>query len=1016
MEHHQEAAFRAAGASNDDIEAIDGAGGYAAVLADVDLQERLQDVLDPIIQRRLASVEAALQSAGWLGGRYGRLEKKEGDVVLSLASTTVGVGAFESLVASSWAHGTGNEVIDDFNLPHIEFAAVVDAAVASPAAVLAVKPKADADPAPGINAQLAQSMAVLDQADILAVDHLKAVVTDQNPMPDVPTGWIIMNASRPLLGSRRIDGDGMHLNGRWYAAIDPGEGSVAQAWLDRNVRDDARVVFVASKEQQTAMALQTLNSRYADGYMKMDTVQRELALRPFVNRLSEKTIGELRALAALDVPKVAAPAPTTEDQPVDISSDPNVPKFMAAPAVAAEARTRAAGLALIDGVAEELGGVFSEWRQSGSMWQYADLAVGAATMSIGVSDGGVVQVNGDPFTDYPERAMHTTHEAVRKSVQAAVQKSLSAQQAEIAPTETDLKIARLAELSGKTVEQTRNAMAKARLRMDESEVLALLDTTLANYEAAEKNRVSETDVAKLDLSTVQGVTRALQLQLAADILKKGLKYDQEQVGKRYMTEERATCDALQRQAEHDRQIAAAPYKHHIEMAEQILSKDPIPLIQKFVYGSFESAERVFAKVTGVRVLNLPSKKKIEALYQWAGWSAERVGEFEAAVAEKQAVAAAALAAEEAATQLASVVAKAEKKQYRNENGTVMSAKALIDDLVAKGYRTLTEQKKGAVNTWSLSNGSTGLCLRLKNAFEGAYAKHVIANLPVDAPVVDGELVALAPPPSAQAFDLRSNPVLVSEPLFKLVRAHPASLSEVRVLVDGTGPVQAYAVSSAILASHGPIKLYREDGSPIADPSSSPATFSQQLVNVDRVLHIGATPDQMTLLRTRKLREDLDAGLVKPASVVGGGYKNGRKVAEQYLDRRIAELEAKIPVQVPGRTAPVAGLGTGEIERKKVGLADRLVENIDTDLRDLYEEATGKIASYSEVFDWVQNLGFKTQKTNNALLDIAVKRGFILGAERNALKMEADKETQHVATSPGEDEEVVNRRDSREMTM
>lgn len=83
-------------------------------------------------------------------------------------------------------------------------------------------------------------------------------------------------------------------------------------------------------------------------------------------------------------------------------------------------RSRATGLALIENIAAELNGTFSAWRPSGKNWQYADLTIDGAILSIGVSDGGVVQVNQDPFTASPERAMHITAEAVKKSVLAAV--------------------------------------------------------------------------------------------------------------------------------------------------------------------------------------------------------------------------------------------------------------------------------------------------------------------------------------------------------------------------------------------------------------------------------------------------------------------------------------------------------------------------------------------------------------------------------------------------------------------
>lgn len=51
--------------------------------------------------------------------------------------------------------------------------------------------------------------------------------------------------------------------------------------------------------------------------------------------------------------------------------------------------------------------------------------------------------------------------------------------------------------------------------------------------------------------------------------------------------------------------------------------------------------------------------------------------------------------------------------------------------------------------------------------------------------------------------------------------------------------------------------------------------------------------QQDIDRYKKLKADLEEGLITPKSVVGGGYKDGRKVANQYLDEMIAKHEAKL---------------------------------------------------------------------------------------------------------------------------
>ena len=45
--------------------------------------------------------------------------------------------------------------------------------------------------------------------------------------PDVPEGWLILNAPRPLVGTMTWSGDFLH--GVFYSAIDPGDEFAAQS-------------------------------------------------------------------------------------------------------------------------------------------------------------------------------------------------------------------------------------------------------------------------------------------------------------------------------------------------------------------------------------------------------------------------------------------------------------------------------------------------------------------------------------------------------------------------------------------------------------------------------------------------------------------------------------------------------------------------------------------------------------------------------------------------------------------
>lgn len=140
----------------------------------------------------------------------------------------------------------------------------------------------------------------------LHINSIQAMVTDKHPMPDVPADWVVMNATRPLLGDRRLDGDGPYLSGRFYAAIDPSQGEFAAQYIERNRCDDASIVFVADKETQIAMALQLVAQRdsdYIDAYLEMEPKERENALSVFLHKLNRMPYGSLQDLADMGIPQ-----------------------------------------------------------------------------------------------------------------------------------------------------------------------------------------------------------------------------------------------------------------------------------------------------------------------------------------------------------------------------------------------------------------------------------------------------------------------------------------------------------------------------------------------------------------------------------------------------------------------------------------------------------------------------------------------------------------------------------------
>lgn len=82
-----------------------------------------------------------------------------------------------------------------------------------------------------------------------------------------------------------------------------------------------------------------------------------------------------------------------------------------------EARTLEEGHSLAEKVVNDLGGSLSAWEpcspETAGYWEYANAGFDGVEVRVGVSSGGVVSVNGRPFT--PNGLMNVTEKAVRES-------------------------------------------------------------------------------------------------------------------------------------------------------------------------------------------------------------------------------------------------------------------------------------------------------------------------------------------------------------------------------------------------------------------------------------------------------------------------------------------------------------------------------------------------------------------------------------------------------------------------
>lgn len=120
---------------------------------------------------------------------------------------------------------------------------------------------------------------------------MPGVVSAERPM-DVPDGWVVMNAPRPLVGTQTM-ADGPMVAGRFWAAIDPND-TAAASYAEENRKNGAVVVVQASKSEQVEMAL--VGNEYADTYRK-DYQGEELykVLNP-TSTLQGRTAGDLQGL------------------------------------------------------------------------------------------------------------------------------------------------------------------------------------------------------------------------------------------------------------------------------------------------------------------------------------------------------------------------------------------------------------------------------------------------------------------------------------------------------------------------------------------------------------------------------------------------------------------------------------------------------------------------------------------------------------------------------------------------
>ena len=140
----------------------------------------------------------------------------------------------------------------------------------------------------GIALDASTSLASVAPTQTSALDLVKTRMVDSLSV-EFPDGWIVMNAPRPLLGTKTVEGE--FECGRFYAAIDPTD-PMADAYLFENVKLDARLLVAVSRETQMEVALH--GHFYRDKYLEREPDDRYRLLNSTLAKFRDMPYGELK--------------------------------------------------------------------------------------------------------------------------------------------------------------------------------------------------------------------------------------------------------------------------------------------------------------------------------------------------------------------------------------------------------------------------------------------------------------------------------------------------------------------------------------------------------------------------------------------------------------------------------------------------------------------------------------------------------------------------------------------------
>lgn len=117
------------------------------------------------------------------------------------------------------------------------------------------------------------------------------IVTDDRPFHDLGDDWIVMQATRPLVGDK-IAENSEFVGGWFYAAI-----SKSSEFYESNIQTnkdlDARIIIFKTEDEQIQIALNMVPEKYRKTYNDLITSKAFGIKDELLSKLDFKTYGEL---------------------------------------------------------------------------------------------------------------------------------------------------------------------------------------------------------------------------------------------------------------------------------------------------------------------------------------------------------------------------------------------------------------------------------------------------------------------------------------------------------------------------------------------------------------------------------------------------------------------------------------------------------------------------------------------------------------------------------------------------